>query len=276
MNSLRIRWAAWRARQAELPFYRQTGFIGSAIFVAIVLLAGLILLITGLGDDGPETPAAGTSGTQQPATPSGADDEETTTGDTAAPTTTAAPPVAEGDCPPLETSSGTDALTVAPEVEWSPVGDAPTAWSPVEGPATNEGATACYAHTAAGALLAAHNFTAVQNDSLVPLMESVEARVAPDGPIHDELLADAESEGTRGGTAIAPVAYRFINVDADEYTVAVIYEVPDQTAAAYVEIRTVVRWLDGDWLIWDMPSGNQVPSVPAGYIEWGPYVDAEE
>lgn len=275
MNNLQLRWAEWRANQAELPFYRKTGFLAAAIFVGIVMVAGIVLLLGGRdGNDSPPGNAASETAEQTVSASSSDDEEATTSPGTGDPPT--APPVAGGDCPALDSASGEDALTVAPEVEWSPVGDAPTATSAQDGPAITEGPMRCYSKTAAGALLAAHNFAAEQNDGLIPLIESVEARVAPQAPIYDELVSDAQSEGTRGGTPIAPTGYRFLNAAEDEYTVAIVYQLPTGSESAYLEFRTVVRWINGDWMIWDHPGADQLASLPAGYLEWGPYVGAEE
>lgn len=274
--SRQVRRAERRARQAEQPFWRQSSFVVAAVFVGAVVVAGLFLLFT--AGDRPQ------SATESPApspevTTTGATDD--TPAETATSPTEGAPPStpggadptapqAAGDCPALSPASGPSAVERAPQVQWSPVGDVATASSTTDGPAIVESPVRCYAPTAAGALLAAHNFTAEANSN-VPLSELLEQRVAEDGPVYDVVAADAAAGRQGSGTAFTLAAYRFIEVADDEYTVALVYSVPQSSSSALLEMRVTLRWLEGDWMLWDAPEPRQISEIPAGFIEWGPF-----
>lgn len=280
--SLRDRWQEHRIVQEELPFYRRSGFLAAAVFVGVVMLAGVVLLLT-LGDDGENT-ATPPGGQVPPVTESPTEATTTTeppTGDVAATTPPGAEPTAAppggGGCELLRTDSGDAALTTAPEVEWSPVGDAPTATSEQDGPLVLDGPKRCYSQTAAGALLAAHNFTADGNSGLVDDLELAQTRVLPTASMYDQLIAEAETpDGSGGGTSVVPVAYRFIAASEAEYQVAIVYQVPGSTGALFVEQRLTVAYVDSDWMIADGVEAEQIDSIPPGYVSWGPLGNAEE
>lgn len=270
--SREVRRAERRARQAELPFWRQGSFVAAAVFIGAVVIAGLFLLFT----SGPrpeqaaeppaiERPDPGTETSRPEAT-------ETTA---AAPQTTEPQPGPDGDgCPALGSGTGQDALQTPPDVEWSPVGDVATAASATDGPAEREGPKRCYAQTAAGALLASYNFAADSNSGLVSLRELTEQRVLPSAPMYDQLIRS--SDRTPGGTPFAAVAYRFVNASDEEYVVSIVYQVAQQHAPAMVEWRHTMRWVEGDWMLADGGEITQISEIPAGYIEWGPHVGAPE
>lgn len=272
--SRQLRRAERRARQAELPFWRQGTFVAAAVFVGAVVAAGLFLLLT-LGDR-PEPGSESAPGqSPEPVAQTTAEATEE------APTTSVeqAPPVTigarNGDCPAVTSDSGVGALTSAPEVQWSPVGDVATAVSATDGPSEQESPVRCYAHTAAGALLAAHNFTAEANSG-VSLTALVEHRVAEQGPVYDVVAADAAAGRQGSGTSVTLRAYRFIEAADDQYTVALVYSVPQSSSSALLEMRVTMRWLEGDWMVWDAPEPQQISEVPAGFIEWGPLAGAPE
>lgn len=272
--SRQVRRAERRARQAELPFYRQTSFVAAAVFVGVVFVVGLFLLFTA-GDRAPSAtePTAGqspevTAAETAPASPAV----------TAGPTGDADPeqdPAPAGDCPALSADSGRAAVERAPEVQWSPVGDVATAVSTTDGPAVRDSPLRCYAQTAAGALMAAHNFTAEANSG-VPLSDLLEQRVAPSGPVYDVVAADAAAGRQSSGTSVTVLAYRFIDVTDDEATVALVYSVPQSSSSALLEMRVTMRWLGDDWMVWDSPEPRQISETPAGFIQWGPLAGAPE
>lgn len=273
--SRQVRRAERAARQAELPFWRQRSFLAAALFVGVVVVAGLFLLLT--ADDRPQ---AGSAPTQSPAATATATAGETAP-ETAAVTMAPAEPDpspgqgSPGDCPTWNAESGRTAVEQAPQVQWSPVGDVATASSTTDGPAVAESPVRCYAPTAAGALLAAHNFTAEANSN-VPLSDLVEQRVARDGPVYDVVAADAAAGRQGSGTSFTVLAYRFIDVADDQHTVALVYSVPQSSSSALLEMRVTMRWLEDDWWVWDSPEPRQISDVPAGFIEWGPLVGTPE
>lgn len=271
--SRQVRRAERRARQAEFPFWRQGSFIAAAVFVGAVVVVGLFLLLTA-GD----RPQAGSAPTQSPDATATAATAGETAPETATATTVPAPAPgqgSDGDCAPWDADSGQDAVERAPEVQWSPVGDVATASSTTDGPVVVESPMQCYAPTAAGALLAAHNFTAEANSN-VPLSDLVEQRVARDGPVYDVVAADAAAGRQGSGTSFTVLAYRFIDVAADQHTVALVYSVPQSSSSALLEMRVTMRWLEDDWMVWDSPEPRQISEVPAGFIEWGPLAGAPE
>lgn len=271
MMSRQVRRAERRARRAELPFWRQGTFVAAAVFVGAVVLVGLFLLFTS-GDRPRSTAETPPGQAPEPVTQTTPEGPRTSAGEQVSPSTAVA---GNDECPTFTSDSGEDALSSAPEVQWSPVGDVATAASSTDGPREQESPVRCYARTAAGALLAAHNFTAEANSG-VPLTALVEQRVAEQGPVYDVVAADAAAGRQGSGTSVTLRAYRFIEAGGDEYTVALVYSVPQSSSSALLEMRVTVRWLDGDWMVWDSPEPLQISEVPAGFIEWGPLVGAPE
>lgn len=277
---LRDKWQEHRVVQEELPFYRRTGFLAAAVFVAAVVAAGVVLLLT-LGDDGENTatPLGGQvdpaieSLTEATATTAPPDDATSTTPPPA--DSSAAPPGARG-CEPLPTDSGDAALTTAPEVEWSPVGLVPVALSPEDGPtSTGTGDHVCYSQTSAGALLAAHNFLADVRTSGDPTAV-VEARMLPTSPTYDSVRRDVAG-GDPNATSLSVVAYRFIEAEPTSYTVDLVQQIEQATGSVYLTDRITVTWNDDDWYVSDLNlTPPQVSSVPPGFIEWGPISEAVE
>lgn len=270
--------ARWRVReyhagQQDRPFYARNGFVVAAVFVGVVVVAGIVLLITLGRDDEPQQgdvePATGeptvpfaptptVDAPQDAVTSPPPDQDEATEG-----------PDEAGGCPPLESDSDQDAVAAAPDVTWSPVGDAPTASTPADGPAITDGPKRCYAPTATGALLAAHNFTADGQNPNVDALDLAQTRVLPTASMYDQLIAEA-GDARSAPAAIVPVAYRFISAEDDRYETAVVYQVSRASVTAYVEQRLTTSWTDGDWMIADGVVGRQISEVPPGYLAWGP------
>lgn len=259
-----------RARQADTPYYRRAGFIGAAVFVLAVLLAGIVLIIT---SGSAEDPAAA------PTPPPAADPTSTSSAEPTAtePTETTAPPSVaptsgtEG-CPDLGEGSGQAALAIAPEVQWSPLGEIAMAVSEGDGPAVSSVPSACYSRSAAGALLAAHNFFAEVNDPSKDAVAVVTERVA-EGEVRDRLLTQV---GTGQPTPFAAVGYRFIDATEDASTVRIVYQTPGTTAPLFLSLTISLSWDGDDWKVTDIPDPEQIDGVPAGFVEWGPRVGAEE
>lgn len=279
MGNLRVRLQERRARDAELPFWKRGMYLPLALLVVAGFVVGAIYLALSPGEGQesalettPEPPAA----TSEEPAPSASVTAEPET------TTTAPAPVESEEqgagCDTPSSGSGEDALSTAPEVQWSPVGSAPTATSADDGPLIVEGPKRCYAQTAAGALLAAHNFMADVNDGRIPQEEIIETRVSPEGPIYGTLIAAANEAGGYGTTNVNVMGYRFLDsTPGEEYTLSIIYGSSGGAQDAMpVEARLTVRWLSGDWMIWDAPSVEPIAEVPASFTSWGPLNDAEE
>lgn len=277
--SLRLRLREKRARDAERPFWQRGVYLPLLITVVLVLGAAALFLVFSDDPRASSDPGAPPAATQEPTTepdgdPRSADDDATS-----------APPDGDEPSVPAEAGAcvtppgtGDDALSVAPEVQWSPVGNAPTASSADHGPTIQDGPKRCYAPTAAGALLAVHNFSADSNAGLVPLREVVDLRVLPSASMYDRLVREAADGGAGGsGVVVTPVAYRFVNAEPGvRYTVSVVYQVPGEGSTALIEVRDTVEWVGDDWMIADGEDRRQLSEVPGGYVEWGPIVDAPE
>jgi hypothetical protein len=113
----------------------------SALFVALIVVAGVYVVIT--GDGGSPRPPAGAPTSHVTATPG-----ETT-----------APPA--GSCPAaLAVPIDSPVPTAAPDATWTPVGRVQAPASPTFGPIDGR----CYEHSATGALFAAAHFLAAVTD----------------------------------------------------------------------------------------------------------------
>lgn len=274
-DSARWRVREYHVRQQDKPFYTRNGFVLAAVFVGLVVVAGIVLLI-GLGGQDDEPPAGGEPVNGEPVAPADPDPTPTAEGPDAAATTapsdqaggTGSPAQAD-ECPTFDSASGQDAVAAAPDVDWSPVGDAPTASTPADGPGITEGPKRCYAPTATGALLAAHNFTADGQNPGVDALDLAETRVLPTASMYDQLIAEA-GDARSAPAAIVPVAYRFISASDEQYETAVVYQVSRASVTAFVEQRLTTSWVDGDWMIADGVVGRQISEVPPGYLAWGP------
>lgn len=272
----RARWRVreYHAAQQDKPFYARNGFIGAAVFVGTVITAGIVLLIGLSARDG--AAPAGDQGAQGGQVLAPGD-----RGPAGQPSEVAVPfwaprPGSESTgaedvpgCPEMDSDSGQGAVATAPQVQWSPVGDAPIATTGEDGPAVLEGPKRCYAPTATGALLAAHNFTADGQDPGVDALTLTQRRVLPTASMYDQLIAEAGDAGS-APAAIVPVAYRFITAEPDRYETAVVYQVSRSSVTALIEQRLTISWVAGDWMIAEGVLARQISEVPPGYLAWGP------
>lgn len=262
-----------QSTEGEKPFYTKTGFLIAALFVSAVAIIGLVLALTGGSDDAP----AGEAGTtpSSPAETSAGDDvtETTQPADTGA-TASSPPPMGEGNCPPLSGSNGEDALGSGPQVEWYPVGEVAPAFSEDNGPAVRDGVKECFAHTPAGALLAGYNFLADVRTSTHDPSEVVRARVDQGSPSYDTLLSYASEE--RQLSPMSVVGYRFNVTNESQAVISFVHRMPVSGEVAYLKDEVTLAWMDGDWLVTDVPDPEQIDSLPPDYVPWGPELGALE
>lgn len=169
--------------------------------------------------------------------------------------------------PGMDPSGAT--LTAAPATRWATVGtmDAPS--SPTAGPGRTQqdGLRSCYAHTAAGAVLAVANFWATGSDPRL-YRQIVQQNVAT-GPGRTKALAASGTPSNTGMSAqIAAFTVTFYHPAAATVDVAL------QTSdGQQVGFPVPLVWQDGDWKVQLADDGTPVfrPTILqslTGYIPW--------
>lgn len=245
------------------PFWAKPGFILAALALAAVALLGVVLAFRANGgEDEPvaEPPAATESATA-------ADPAQTS--DSAAPTSSpTAAPDPGSNCPALSGRGGEDAISTAPDVQWSPVGEVAAALSDDNGPARRDGVKECFAQTPEGALLAAYNFLADVRTSTSDPTEVVTARVSKQAAGYGQLLADSQAE--RNLTSMTVQGYRFLATDNARYTVSLVSSLPGTADALFLRDEVLVEWNGSDWHVMSVLEPEQVDGLPGDYVRWSP------
>ncbi|WP_406332410.1 hypothetical protein [[Kitasatospora] papulosa] len=224
----------------------------SALFLAVVLVTGAVVVFT--SDSDPQEPAAA--------------------GPTASAGGSGSPsPTATGDCPDLPTS--TDIPRTAPEAEWGLVSTVAVPTSKTAGPAVVEGDLArCFAHSPTGAL-----FAAAQIGTRYPFTKDwekvVERQTYGDGK---QLLLDKRRAYEATAEPIAPVPGelgQFAGFQFVTYTPqTAVLQMVSRFEAGTMQVSTVtMQWDDGegDWL-YEIPSVTPPQKVVEnldGYVVWG-------
>lgn len=257
-----------RARQADAPYYRRTGFIAAAVFVLAVLAAGAVLIITSLGGDGAEPSPPPPISEPTDTGPTGSPTADPTT--TPEPTTDAPETGDVSACPDLGPGSGEEALTTPPEVQWSPVGEVSAAVSENDGPAVVDGVKRCFANSAAGALLAAYNFAADARVSSLSPVEVANMRMVDGSAEQAEFIQLVENE-TPNTSSVVVEGYRFIETSADRYVISLAQRFAGDSTPLYFLDRITVEWRDGDWYVREVATLQQVDATPSDYVGWGPH-----
>lgn len=223
-------------------------FLISAVLVALLAIAGIVLTV--LPDDANGRPTPTTSPTSTPS-----------------PSPTA---VADGESkcglPP-----GSQAVPAAPPegATWELFGTfaAPSIENIGPGVVDPDGVRSCFAHSPTGALLAAINFWAMT--SLDPAV-GVDPRLAASTPERDAL---AEQYATSPPTPSSGPTYQVAGFQIRDYTAhSVVVDVAIRTSTGAVgSLPTPLRWEDGDWKFVVPASGStgsgQLPNL-TGYVLW--------
>ena len=252
------------------PFWAKPGFILAALALAAVALLGVVLAFRANGgEDEPvaEPPAATESATA-------ADPAQTS--ESAAPNSSpTAAPDPESDCPTLSGRGGEDAITTAPDVQWSPVGEVAAAFSDDNGPAKRDGIKECFAQTPEGALLAAYSFLADFRSGSQDPMAVVQARVSTNEPMFSEIVTAAEQEAANRADGapretVTAQGYRFLEVADTRYTVALIHTLNRSSGRVFTQDEVSVEWNGSDWVVVGVGDIQAVSELPAGFISWGP------
>jgi hypothetical protein len=145
----------------------------------------------------------------------------------------------------------------------------PVPVSQAAGPERQSGVAQCYAHSPAGAVLAAFGIPAALCGSHWRAATALE--VLP-GPGRHEFLAAGALQGFTppAGTITRPVGFAVVSYTHAQATVETLVADGSGYAASF---RTLV-WADGDWKLVMLPDGTagpgpQVITTAAGFTLWG-------
>ncbi|MFI1994858.1 hypothetical protein [Actinoplanes sp. NPDC020271] len=182
--------------------------------------------------------------------------------------------IAPGNCP-------TDTTTTVPterlaDLRWEKLGPLSVPFSASAGPCQTTATTASgYAHTPAGALVAAAQITSRTSifDPMKVATDTIEQQVIA-GQARDQLLTDTKShkpltENSAGQlTAWSMLSY------SDDTAVISLAMTNASLQGRYLTIPVTMRWDNGDWRLVAPPSGSwnssaAVTSTLQGYVEWG-------
>lgn len=240
-------------RDEASPF-TSTGFIVSAAFMALILAGGAWLGVSHLLDDSaPQAAPAPVTSSQAAA------GEDSVCGLDAGSQDVPRGPLT------AETVTVGDSLQVPQETGL--------------GPGVTDGVSRCFAHSPAGAVMAAANFTRWFSSNQ-QLPEVLETLLVP-GADRDRLIAAVQAGWD--GTTTAPVAIQGYKVEvrsADEVKVDVAVS-PETSIATLASYPLVMVWVDGDWKVrppsndewgWSRIDGL----TPSGYETWSVYTHTSQ
>jgi len=242
------------------PFYKQPGWINSALFLGFFVVMSLVALV--VDPKGAEVTASS---------------EETLNG--------LGGPLSPGDPQHVRTGPGgrpencrtddrdTARPTTAPtDLKWQQLLAIMAPTSPSAGPLhTDATMWWCFAHTPTGAVLAAH---------VIPVELSgvswrivAEQQVVP-GEARDSFVANkaqAEEKNLEESAVGRFVGFSVASYSGDSATVRLLLTNP---MGGYLSTSVSVRWRDGDWKVALLDDGSLYPSVknqatPNGFIMWG-------
>lgn len=240
--------------------WTQPGFIAAAAVVAIIVLLGIVLAVTG-GSDGQaqDLPANG------------------------APPPASAPVTADANESVCGLDRGSQAIpTEAPQARWTLRGTVavPTAPS-TYGPGTVEdGVPACFAHSPTGALFAMLNIQAAMGDfakqpGRYPIRKVL--RMLAAGPGRD-VLKDAAARApvaTKGSTrpAAQVAGFSIVRYEPNTVVIDVAFAGSRPGASGYVHGQSTMRWERRDWKLVLTQSGAPFDAVQpiadlSGYVPW--------
>jgi hypothetical protein len=231
----------------------QRGFVLAAVFMGVLVLAGLGLLLTDTDAD----PAASAGG----GTPSVVESAKGSK-----------PAASDSRC---GLAAGDQRVPATPpEAGWELVDGVASPQSDVIGPGIREGhRRLCYAHSPTGALFAAANFLSVagaENDD-DQLVKDLTAKTAA----RDEMLAEADSGAAEEDRPfqVQIAGFRVGPVTPDEATVEIVIAASAQAQQGFVGYTLPMRWEDGDWKLvitsTTAPYTVQRLDSASGFVPWG-------
>jgi hypothetical protein len=207
--------------------WSQTGFVLATALVAVLVLIGVVLLVTGGGNDG----ATGSTGPADTADPSKQDAKATP----------------DPDASVCGLAAGSQKVPAAPpEARWELVGTiaAPTAPTTL-GPGISKGdRRLCFAHSPAGALFAAVNFIATTQAASGNV--EVVRELTAEGPARDRLLSDAAASGFSSSGGLQVAGFRVSAYDSHETTIDLGLAITDKGDS---RLPLSLRWERGDWKV---------------------------
>ncbi|CAL9615065.1 hypothetical protein SUDANB108_05739 [Streptomyces sp. enrichment culture] len=257
----------YRSEPSE-PYWRQRGWQVSAAFLGVVvLLSGIVALTAGRGtaDDRAGAPPSRGPLSGSPAMKDGRPD----------------------GCRTDDGSAGTPLTAPPDDVDWRALGVTRVPVSASAGPTLTQGPVWwCFAHTPAGAVLAAHiipshmsgrDWRTVAQEQVVPgrgrdLFVFKRSTVRDDAPDGGPDTGSGSRPGTGSGTSSA-ASYAGFSVPAYSGTAATV-ELLLKTSQGYATTSVALRWSGGDWKV--LPSGNGALHTPVkavqgtnGHLLWG-------
>ena len=165
----------------------------------------------------------------------------------------------------------TNTLTATPETKWDIVGTMAAPSSKTVGPGTTgtDGVRSCYAHTAAGAMFAVVNFTAMSTDNR--LAAHLPDLLVP-GPGRDAVIAAGSGSVGQSAVRIQVAGYNVTAYTADTATVDLAVAVTS-SGGQLVSFPVPVQWVDGDWKVVLADNGQPVFAASplqslGGYTPW--------
>ena len=218
----------------------------SGAFLLVLVLAGILVAVTDVGHDKHHAGRVQSLIAQRP-------------------TTASAAPVASGACALAAGSQAIPSASPPAGTQWASVGSMQAPQAPhLYGPQHTAGVfDTCFAHSPAGALLAAINVWA---ESTAAPPSQVFARLAIGAPHNLGNSARLDSEGT-----VQLAGYRFDAYSPAQAQISVVLKGPQGKLAAAV---TTMEWADGDWKYVFPPNGTppvQVISDLTGYVSWSAF-----
>ncbi|MFF7987729.1 hypothetical protein ACFZDK_53340 [Streptomyces sp. NPDC007901] len=241
------------------PFYKQRAWVSSALFMAFLLVTALTAR---LSDDGGRTEAADSrkalAGLSGPLSPG--DPQQVRQGPGGRP----------DNCRTHD--QDTAAPSVAPrDVRWKQLVAIMVPTTPSAGPLiTGPALWWCFAHTAMGAVLAAH---------VIPVELSgphwraaAEQQVVP-GAARDRFVVRKIAARTTDPSKSAAGRFAGFSVSAYASTSATVNLLVTNPLGGYLSTPMSLRWRDGDWKLALRDDGylySATPeSTPVGFVMWG-------
>ncbi|WP_030186309.1 hypothetical protein [Streptomyces sp. NRRL S-813] len=240
------------------PFYKQRGWINSAMALGLLLVLSLVAIVSDPeGTDNATGSREVLAGLRGPLSPG--DPQQVRSGPGGRP----------GNCHTNDRDRA--GLTAArADVRWRKLTAIMVPTSPSAGPLRTGGIVWwCFAHTPAGAVLAAHII-------LVELSgpdwrPAAEQQIVPGRPRDRLVTRRAEDDTTGPDGAVARFAgYSLASYSGDSATVRLLLS---SGAGGYLSTSVSVRFRDGDWKVAPNEDGSLYssvePATPGGFVMWG-------
>lgn len=231
---------------------KRVGTIAAGIFVALIVVLGIVLAVMPHGDKAGEPALTA----PQPAVSQGSRPVQS------------ASPTLPAPSKPLET-----AIPSSPPkgVTWSLFQGVALPSSRTDGPSRIEGPVyAGYSHTPTGALLAATQISVRGVISPDGGWKPVLEQQALPGPGRDALASKLSADSSPSGSAQI-VGFHFVTYSSDVAVIQVAVRAPSGGMATGT---TTVRWSEGDWKLEVQPDGSTSTSTQAltslyNFVPWG-------